>query len=141
MALPIIRLGPAHLPNCGVTALAIIVGMPFQVVFETMLIRNRKRGNWKGRTHEGERLRALEWYGFKADYCKGPGTVEEWAGILPHDGELYLMSIPGHCFVYCDGHMIDQHIRDWLPVSSYARRRSGVRSLLQCYVPLTLHAA
>lgn len=131
------HLGPSDRPNCGVTAVAVVSGRPFNEVFEFIKGHAGRTGNWQGRTRLVERLAALD--AFQVPYevvfryqLRGQrrtrlSTLIRW--LDPN--ATYLMDVTGHSFVLRGGKIVDQYRRDWTPVSQVRFRNKLVCSVIR----------
>lgn len=96
---------------CGVYALSVCLGVPFDTLMEAMRLKFNKRMSWKGATTLPERLATLKAFG--AEYTeltelKGLSVIQAaWPGRL--DTSLPVMvHITGHVLTLYDGLVIDQ---------------------------------
>ena len=118
-------------PNCGVTAVAVISGVPFETVFAFM--KQGRGPAWQGMTYLRDRLAALDHFGIKyrTAVVVKKVTLRSQLPFLT-DGKTYMVDVTGHSFVI-RGHMfIDQRFDDWVPLSSNQRLlRKYLRSVVQ----------
>lgn len=107
-------------PNCGVTAVAIAAGISFAQAWD--LLRNGRNANWKGRTNEAERNKALTALGVKL-VPVGIGrraSLKTVARLLNPD-HRYLVRTTGHVQILGGGLMVDQ--RGARPVDGAVARK------------------
>ncbi len=110
-------------PNCGLTAMAIATGKRLSTVtrwyanaFEKINGR-RQKANWKGRTYELPRLKALQDAGYKVETKRMSGiTLKTWIDQHTKPGQTYIVTTTGHVQVVRDNWVFDQaggfHIDD-----------------------------
>lgn len=120
----------SHMPCCGIAAVAAIVQLPIEEVFKTAKALLGREGNWKGRTHQAERLKLLGHYGvtYEPAHCRTPVggqmTLKRWIGWYAKPNTTYLMSVTGHSFMLRNGIMTDQSGQiDALVRIRYRRKR------------------
>lgn len=112
-------------PNCGVTAIAILTGQPFKRVFEVM--KMVKNGNWKGRTHDQDRARAIKALGFKAWTTKTEAphpSLWQFAIYTAERDQSYMVLVPGHAVVIRNQMVQDQN--GIFPIKHYNMRNRRV---------------
>ena len=129
--------------HCGVLAVAIMAGRPFEEAWDAIKSRSRKRGRWQGGTTHSERVTLLKAWGIphrtvyhspmaRRGYIKPAGyddmlpicTLETFAKRYAKPGVTYMLRVSGHIVTLRDGMVIDQGYAG--PVSGYFRRRSKV---------------
>jgi hypothetical protein len=131
-------LGPAHGPNCGVTAVAVVAGMPFDVVFDTFRIVRKKPRQWQGATYHQDRVAMLKHWDVphKVTFLLYQGdsasTLSTWLSRrLPKvDRKAMMIAVTGHSFTLrwngelADWEMVDQGCRNgWQPVKPHLLRK------------------
>lgn len=115
-------LGPSREPNCGVTAVAVIAGLPFARVFEDMRVWNGRARNWKGRTFTFELRRALTNYGIMLqEKLLWERKCLKYTLDDLQPNTTYLVSVTGHIVTVRDGMFIDQKCRDWTDIRSHKK--------------------
>jgi len=115
-------------PNCGVTAVAVAAGCPFEDAWRVMSAG--KRGNWKGRTTHNERLAALRWFGvrFRPINFLFRETLVSFVRRRAEPGRLYYVWTTGHVQMVRDGVVLDQ--LGPKPIHAFWGRRKLIRSVL-----------
>jgi hypothetical protein len=100
--------GSERRPICGVVALAIATGRPFDEI--RARIKKDKPARWRGITHYADYWRTLQHYGIKytTSYHKGGRTLKDWCALVADPGKLYLVRTRGHMQVVCGGMVTDQ---------------------------------
>jgi hypothetical protein len=117
--------------NCGVVALAVATGLPYQEVHSWFAAR--KRGNWKGSTRAKDRARFLEEkrIEFEAigDEPEHQGTLQSFAAWARYHapGRTFIVTTTGHVQVVRDGQVLDQNYVG--PAPGYPLRRKRIRNL------------
>ncbi len=93
---------------CGPTAVAIITGTHFDKVWE--LFRMNKNANWKGGVRDSEIARVLNILGFAQHrvFQYGEYDLRTFVNYLADPSTPYLVYVPGHVVVVCEGHIYDQ---------------------------------
>lgn len=97
-------------PNCGVTSIAILTGQSFSKVWHIMEMN--KSANWKGRTDNDDRDRALRILGFKlvttSYYQSRRPSLRYFAHHVARRGQPYLVLTSGHAQVVLNQMVQDQ---------------------------------
>jgi len=114
----------AGLPNCGVTAVAIVTGQSYRKVWNWFVEKNNHSANWKGRTFAHQLPQAMAAFGTKFKPCRACGMlVHGFAEWHTAPGRVYLINISGHHFVLKDGLIADNTKNHGKPISVYGRRK------------------
>lgn len=94
-------------PNCGVTAVAIVAGVPFATAWAQL---GRGHGkSWKGRTTHAQRIQALKVLGVSFDELEPRRmTLETFVRRFAKPGARYMVRTTGHVQVVQDGMVADQ---------------------------------
>lgn len=113
-----------NLPNCGVTAIAIVTGQPYRKVWDWFATRNNHTtGHWKGRTFSSQYSQAMEAFGTKFKACPVGMTVEGFVNWHTVKDRTYLINVSGHVFVLRNGVIADNTNHHGKPFIAYARRK------------------
>lgn len=114
----------AGLPNCGVTAVAIVTGQSYRKVWDWFVATYGKTNGWKGRTRSVQLARAMTAFGTQYKLLPARGLLvhgfAEWHTIRDR---TYLVYISGHFFVLYNGIIADNTKNHGKPVNLYGRRR------------------
>lgn len=111
----------ASAPNCGVTAIAIMTNTHFDKVWQIMQMDRNK--NWKGRTADSDRVRALHILGFEQvrEHFRGRFDLECFvnyiASLKPH--VKFMVFTAGHVQVVHEGKVTDQTGTHWVGDDSH----------------------
>ncbi len=104
-----------HLPNCGLTAMAVAANITLKEATEAyqkacVELRGKPmQGNWKGRTYDSIRLVAMiKHLGLKLTKCPVKGmTLKKLTRYLQKDVK-YIVTTTGHVQVVENGIVVDQ---------------------------------
>ncbi|MBN9347488.1 MAG: hypothetical protein J0I48_15040 [Devosia sp.] len=127
IVLPILPSDHHNGPNCGVTAVAVLAGVPFDLAWETVRRLDPKRSpRWRGTTWWYEQRAALRHLGAKVEELPHKGmTLAKFADQHTVKGAAYLVNVTSHCMALIDGVLVDQ--RGPMPVAEHPARRQRVK--------------
>lgn len=116
-------------PNCGVTAVAIVTGLPFNNIWNR--IKSKYKGNWKGRTKPMDWFQVLEEQGINHEVSVVPSTPQLlfWARAYAKKDTAYMVMTTGHVQVVKNGWVIDQGGPK--PVRDHWGRRKKVKLIVE----------
>lgn len=130
-------IGPNHMPNCGVTAVAVCAGVPFEKAWDVIKNRVKRGGSWKGRTTHYDRVDALNALGVRhsVEYVKlyrreRGDRLKDWLPYL-NPGLVYLVTVTGHAITVHDGQYVDQHTREFVPLEDTRLLNKRVTSVVR----------
>jgi hypothetical protein len=112
-----------NLPNCGVTAIAVVTGQNYKTVWNWFAEHNGHSAKWKGRTRFVQLPVAMTKFGVKFKSAPIGMTVEGFANWHTIPDRTYLMCISGHIFVLRNGIITDNTSRHGKSVILYGRRK------------------
>lgn len=128
---------PAHLPVCGIVAVAAAARVPYQKALDTFQEVRPRRSNWKGFSSEIEQFRALEILGARYKKVEVPRkALKHVVGQLNPKGTYMIWIGPknrGHLIVVKGGKLYDQHNKSGLPVEVYGGDRKIVRQVYRIF--------
>lgn len=113
----------AGLPNCGVTAVAIVTGQPYRKVWNWFVERNDHAANWKGRTMWNQLTQAMNAFGTQFKPRPAGISVAGFVNWHTIPDRTYLIHISGHFFVLRNGIIADNTNRHGKSVNLYGRRK------------------
>lgn len=127
---------PTGLPNCGLMAVCLVSGVPYQDAVRWWRRTYRRPGNWKGGTRKPERERFLVEHGFRLTGLPTVFggcyrmTLERYVRLYVPRGRVAIITTTGHVQVVRDGLVIDQSYAEGVPVSDYWGRRKYVNEAI-----------
>lgn len=117
------------MPNCGVTAVAIISGKSVAEVFAHMKAKYSKRGNWKGRTFPNQVMNTIADFKIcltsvyaRQGKQRGP-QLQKWALEQAKHDEVYLVWTTGHVQVVRARCVYDQQVNGRRVEKYWGRRK------------------
>lgn len=110
--------------NCGITALAIVLGVSFDEVWNAYQEFHPRKGNWKGTTHHYPRLKVLKKYGVKFNdgerkKNKRNMSLKSWVHWHQRPNTTYMITTTGHVQVVRNGMVMDQTTPNPVPVADF----------------------
>src|SRR5262245_2383677 len=96
-------------PNCGVTAIAIAAGVPFDTVFAMLARNNRRTYRWQGGTTHAARLQVLKQLGVPFMEIRVPRMrLERFVREATRHDRRYIVRVGKHVVVVRGGMVVDQ---------------------------------
>ncbi|MFC3706329.1 hypothetical protein ACFOOL_16400 [Devosia honganensis] len=119
----------SDLPNCGITALAVVTGQDYETMrlwFEKAMGIKRP-GAWKGWTKSSYYEKALRHFKVRFRWAVPAGAsiaLGAFSEMHTLKSATYLIRIPGHVLVLRDGLVLDNRGSEPVkPVEKYRRRK------------------
>ena len=142
-----ISFGPGGRGDCGVVALAVVMGSTYDRAWEYLKWAGKYGDDWTGGTRDKDIELAVWRFGYRANYIflrppaephkdweVGEASVMGWIKTRADPAAKYLVHIKGHVLAVIDGMCVDNATREKCDVGIYLDALCGVKAVREIVV-------